>query len=179
MSLNFIDFDEWVYDWITLFVNKPVIWFNQDGVKPDLPFMTMNKQSLIKLGHSYTSAPNSSGYIKIIDCCELTINFQAFGENSYGRLMEIKSITSNPISQDVLLGNGISIVNNLPIQNITQLVDNNFEERASTDLIFRFSVIYGEDESIESGIIEKTKIQATYNACCNIRTNLINIDSTI
>jgi hypothetical protein len=179
VALNFNTFDSWIYNWIVPFTGLTTKWANQNGVKPDLPFLMMDKQTMTTVGHDITLPPDDNGFIVIASQKELVINFQAFGANSYGELDSIKALTNNPSSQDVLIENGISLVNYFPIQNLTQLVDNDYEERASMDLLFRFVIYYGENDEIESGLIKKVNIDATYKNANGTRTETINIDGTI
>jgi hypothetical protein len=141
----------------------------------------MNKQPLVPIGHSYVSPPNSGGFVQIVDAVEQTINLQAFGVNSYGELQSIQGLKAQEASQEDLIVHGISFVNGTPVNNITGLKDpdGEYEERATTDIILRFSVIYGEGDTIESGIIEKVNIDGTYDICGETKNTTINIDSTI
>ena len=139
----------------------------------------MNKNPLVPIGQNQKTTPDNNGYILIIQANDLTINFQAIGDNSYGELNKLAILASDPNSQDVLIANGISLIDPTPITNLTGLVDENYEERASMDLRFRFSIIHGEDQSIETGIIKKVNIDGTYKTPTGTKTSTINIDGTI
>jgi hypothetical protein len=158
MAFNFATCDSWIYNWVSQFTTLTTEWANKDNIKPDLPFLMMNKQTMTQIGHDIVLPPDDNGFIIIASQKELVINFQAFGANSYGELDNIRVLSSNPESQDVLIENGISLVNNFPIQDLTQLVDKRYEERASMDLLFRF---------------------VTYKNANGTRTETINIDGTI
>lgn len=180
MSINFNNIDQYLYEWVTQYTSESARWAFQNGPKKDLPFILINKGAYVPIGRAYFHDLDATGYQIITTPVQLVVNFQAFGANSYGRLDAIKALGDNFAAQDALLVNGINLVDtSLPILNITTLVDEVYEERASTDLIFRFSVTYGEDQSIEVGVIEKVNVQATYNVCGEERNSLIEIDSTI
>jgi hypothetical protein len=176
--INFNTFDGIIYDWVTKFTDLTVVWANQSGVKVDLPFIMMNKNTLINLGHGYISPiyldDDDNGFQSIVDFCELTINFQSFGSNSQGELHKIKTLSSNHISQDELLKKGISLVNDTGIQNLTGLLDTQYQERASMDLVFRFTIIY---DDIETSYIDNMKVGIQYKTGYSTIESTINIET--
>lgn len=182
MSLNFNTFDNWIYDWIVQFISSTVVWADkgQKNIKPDLPAIVLNKTTMVKSANDYVSPPDDDGFIQILTFRELTLNIQAFGTNSFGVLSEIDALKYNDISQQVLEANGISHVNNFAIQDLSGLNDTLFEERASIDSVFAFGIVYGQNDEIESGLIKKVNIEATYNSSGgNSRISNINIDTTV
>ena len=182
MSVNFVDIDKYLHTWVTTFITTESIYWAERGrtVKSTPPFTTMARRTYREIGLAYQTPPSATGFITNITPVELIVNFMAYGLNSEGRLANIKALGDHPNAQDVISANGIALVDTfLPILNANTLVDQTWEERATTDLIFRFSVTHGENDEIESGIIEKVEVDATYDVCGVEKTSLINIDSTV
>ena len=135
--IDFDVIDKRIYDWTVLYSSIAVIWVEDNGPKPNLPYLTLRRSTLIKYGHEYISAPNNSGIAKISGDRDLTINLQAYGSNAFGRLEDLYSAQMLPASQEFLQLGNLSLIDQLAIGNITGLNDTLFEQRAQMDLLFR------------------------------------------
>ena len=154
--INFSDIKDLLYTWLYTYTNKITIWQDQAAPRPNLPYLTLRIQSLSSVGHEYTSVPNNSGMIKISGIREMTVNVQAYGENSFSILEDLHSINALPESQELLLSKGLILVDVLNLTNITGLNEYCPEERATTDLLFRFG---SQRVNANVGLIENVNIE--------------------
>ena len=171
-----IDFDALdivLYDWLVTFGGITTIWSNDNGPKPDLPYLTLRRQTLVSIGQGYTSAPNASGIAKISGDRDLTVQIQAYGSNAFGRLDDLYNVRLDINSQELLYTSNLALVNQLMISNLTGLNDTEFEERAVTDLLFRFA---SQRTGVDVGLIET--VEVTGNLKEPDKTLNFNIDLT-
>lgn len=179
MSLSFADIDNYLYTWVATYTGETIVWANENIEKEDLPFLMLRRNTTKSIGQAHIDV-HEDGYLLLARAHEMVVNAQAFGTNAMGRLDAFLMLANNPLAVDALSENGISFINDLSdIQNITGLVDSRYEERATVDVMFRFYIVYGEDGSIETGIIQKVDIDGTYYLGDAERTTDIYIDGTI
>lgn len=154
-----VDIDPLIYAWTVLYTGLTAIWSNDNGPKPDLPYIALRRQVVNPIGSEYLSKPNSSGMAKISGNRDLIIYFQAYGNNAMGVLENLWTVRLIPASQEQLATKGISLVNKLAINNITGLNETKFEERAQMDLLFRFA---SQRVDVDVGYIDDISINGEY-----------------
>lgn len=154
--IDFNIIDTLLFDWLVQFSSISVVWQESNGPKPDLPYLTLRRQSVSSIAHEYMSNPDDNGIAVISGNRELIINIQAYGSNAFGRLEDLISLHLVTESQELLATEGLSLINQLGIQNITGLNDTLFEERASVDLLLRFA---SQRENVDVGLIETVEIE--------------------
>ena len=154
-----IDIDPLIHAWTVLYTGLTVIWSNDNGPKPDLPYVALRRQVLNPIGGDYLSKPDSNGEAKISGNRDLIIYFQAYGTNAMGVLENLWTVRLIPASQEQLATKGISLINKLALNNITGLNETKFEERAQMDLVFLFASLRID---VDVGIIENISINGEY-----------------
>lgn len=154
--IDFDAVDTTIYDWASTFAGIEVVWMNDNGPKPDLPYLALRRSSLAAIGHGFESIPDGGGLAKISGDRDMTVNIQAYGSNAYGRLDELYNVRLDPNSQELLALGDLALVNLLAITNLTGLNDTEFEERAQMDLLFRFA---SQRTGVDVGLIEIVEIE--------------------
>lgn len=154
--INFNAIDTILYNWVVLYSGVSTIWQNSNGPKPDLPFVTLRRQSLESVGHGYVSDPDDSGIAKISGDRDMTVNLQAYGDNAFGVLEDLWNVRLVDASQELLYAGGLALIDQLALTNITGLNDLEYEERATMDLMFRF---VSQRTGVDVGLIEEANIE--------------------
>lgn len=156
---DFNAIDDSLYDWVALYAGIAIIWAEDNGVKPDLPYITLRRSTLTGIGHEFISSPDDNGKAKISGDRDMVLNFQCFGSNAFGRLEDLWSVRLIPASQEMLIASGLSLIDKYVLTNLTGLNDTEFEERAQMDLLFRFA---SQRTNVDVGLIEESNIEGTY-----------------
>jgi hypothetical protein len=167
------EIDPLIYDWTVLYSGIEVIWSNDNGPKPDKPYIALRRQVMNPIGEEYLSKPDSNGMAKISGNRDLIVYFQAYGDNAFGRLEDLWTTRLIPASQEFLATQGLSLVDRMAMSNITGLNDTKFEERAVMDLLFRFA---SQRVNVEVGLIESIEINGQYKEGNKTTNQTINID---
>lgn len=157
--MDFDAIDKAFYDWVNIFTGQSVIWLNQNSPRPNTPYLTLYKSTLIPIGHDFESAVNLSGEIRIGGIRQLTLQINHYGNNSMGVLEELSLSLRIDQYRNLLLTEGITHLNKLAINDLTALVDTEFETRAQMDLLF---LIGSQSELIDTSMIEIVNGTATY-----------------
>jgi hypothetical protein len=140
-------------------VGVPVIFYNENSPRPSLPYVTLYLQSLVQIGSDYTAPPDNTGDAEMVGDREFTLQFQSYGGDPITLLENVRTSLQKQTVLDTLRANGIVFVNHFPINDITALLDTEFEARASMDILFRIAQT---DEDV-SGNIETVEIEETLN----------------
>lgn len=154
--INFNTIDITIYDWVTTFTGITTIWMNDNGPKPNLPFIALRRSTLVSVGQGYLSEPDNNGLSKISGDRNMTVNIQAYGSNAIGRLDELYNIRLDNNSQELLYLGGLALIDLLAITDLTGLNDTEFEERAQMDLLFR---LVSQRTNVPVGLIETIEIE--------------------
>lgn len=135
----------------------PVIYYNQDGVRPAKPYITLFLRDFVQIGWDYVPKPDALGDADIIGNREFTLQIESYGANAMQVLENLRSSLQNPNVLDTLRANNIVFVNQFPINDTTVLLDTQYEERATMDILFRIA------QTIEPnlGVIEIVEIEET------------------
>jgi len=154
--IDFDVIDELIYDWVSTFSGITTIWADDNSPKPDLPYISLRKGTVTPIGHGYISVPTSSGISKISGDRDMIVNFQAYGNNAFGKLENLWHVRLDPGSQELLYIGGLSLIELFALTNLTGLNDTLFEGRAQMDLLFRF---VSQRTNIDVGLIETVEIE--------------------
>lgn len=159
--INIRDIEALLVEWTETFTGLAtgqVIIAEDNGPKPDLPYIALRIQNINKIGTEVRSNPydfGGSAAIKISGNREMVVNFQAYGTNSYGILEDLWHRVHDELSRTLLANEGLALIEQLALTNLTGLNDTDFEERAQQDLMFRFAT---QLEDIDVGVIETVDV---------------------
>ena len=175
---NFIDFEPikvTLYDWLNSAVNSgddttddavPIIRAEAegDGPRPDegklfieYKFLT----GLVKIGGKDElkpkldsgGNPTPDGVFLLRGQRSVTVSVTCFGENAAGCMAVIQQSLSSPVECSILRAGGLAVRNDEAIADATVFQETNFEERATLDVVFGFTL----ESEIDPGTIESTE----------------------
>lgn len=157
--LNFTAIDKAFYDWVNIFTGQSVIWLNQNSPRPNTSYLTLYKSTLTPIGQDFESAVNLSGEMRIGGIRQLTLQINHYGSNSMGVLEALLLSLRMNQYRDILVAEGITHLDRLAINDLSILLDTEFESRAQMDLLF---LIGSESELINTSMIEIVNGTAIY-----------------
>src|SRR5690606_6313444 len=140
--------------------NVPVIFYYQNDPRPSVPYVTLYLTPLSQIGNDFVPMPtNQAGTITQIGDREFTLQVQTYGDDCITRLENLRSSLQKQSVLDTLRENGIAFVQQLSINDITELNASRFENRAQMDLLFRIGQTYSET----TGSIETVEINENFS----------------
>ena len=150
MPLSYATIQTNIYTWAAANVpaGMPVIWYEPNSPRPvvslvKVPYITLLIASSIQINQDY-SAPNanSSGVINMSGDRQFILQIQAYGGDTFTVLENLRTSLQKQSVLDTLRTNGIVFFNSFDINDITTLVDSQFEERAQMDIRFGIGQTY-------------------------------------
>lgn len=149
-----------LYDAISSIVTPiEVIFYYPNAPRPENPYITLNLDSLVRIGDDYIPRPDTDGESTMIGDREFTLQIQCYGNNCLTTLEKIRSSLQKPSVLDTLRDDNIVFVNSLNITNITALLDTEWEQRGAMDLLFR--IANTDEENL--GVIETVEIEEEFS----------------
>lgn len=149
-----------------------IIFANQNAPRPSYPFMTMHILSKEENEHADIPRPNDLGVTTISKTKNFTVSVQSFGPGSLDIMDDLRrTLEKVTVTQD-LRSDGIAFIRVVSgVNDLSDTVDTEFEERAGMDVQFRTTAIVtdtvGVIESVDvTGINEtgeSTQITETIN----------------
>ena len=167
------------FDAITSF---DIIWANQNSPRPSTNYITLLIGPFIRIGRDEIGEPDDKetpgeigGATIIKGNREFTLSIQAFGEGSLQELINIQSKLEMPtIRTEFAEDNGIALIRSDAVNDLTGLIEADFEERANLDVMCRIvspfdtvaEVLATEDE----GVIESINLNEEIEDMMNVKT---------
>lgn len=143
--------------WIQNELKLTVIYAEQSGPRPSkLPYVTIRLDSPTALGGADEQGElDDDGNVEIRGHRTMTVSIDIYGESAMSH-MEALQISLGKVSVLDSLGEeyGIAVIDSLPIQNLTALLETKYEERAHMDVI----IGYAKKVTDAVGIIEHVEI---------------------
>lgn len=160
MALNYNTVKTSLYTWADSIVNPiPVILYQPNAPRPSLPYVTLYLNSIVSIGDDYLPRPDSAGDITLVGDRDFTVQVQAYGDNALTILENLRTSLQKPSVLDTLRANGIVFVNSLAINDITALLDTEWEPRGSMDVLFRIA----QTDSDNLGVIETVELEEIFS----------------
>jgi hypothetical protein len=139
----------------------PVIYWQPNAPRPTVPYITLFLASVVSVGQDWT-APDSdaNGIVNMKGDRQFTLSIQAYGADPLTILENIRTSLQKATVLDTLRANGIAFYQALTINDITELVDSEWERRASLDVLFGIGQIYTDSP----GFFDEVEVEETiYN----------------
>lgn len=129
-----------LYNWAisVLPVGMPVIFWEPNAPRPNVPYATLFLSSILAVGQDWASnESDSAGLINMQGDRQFTLSFQVYGGTDPLTVLEnVRSSLQKQTILDTLRTNGIVFFQSLNIEDITDLIDSQWERRASLDILF-------------------------------------------
>ena len=171
-----------LYDFVDAHTAFPVVWANQNAPRPDAPYVTLLINSLQQIGRDgigetvlvegegedpdkYLAVPHGDR--------EFILSIQAFDTGAMQEALNISSAFQSEASRQALITDGIAYVQTLDLQDVSQLMTSEIEERGMVDIRLRIGVPYGVSTTENTGAILKVVDGVgTINGDVNIDLNV-------
>jgi len=161
MPLNIESVKTDIYDWAVANVpgSVPVVFYFPNAPRPDIPYVSLYLLNFMQVGDDWVSPPDNVGGTDIIGDREFTMTINAYGGDPFTILENLRSSLQNQSVLDTLRDNGIVFVQQFQINDVSTLLDTEFEIRASMDIMFRIA----QDNSGDDGLIETVELTETFS----------------
>lgn len=164
-----------IYDWVTGKVGWEAIWEDQNLPAPDYPYLSLKRSAVRREGgkpeiRTSTDLGRPLGEeIELLATSpvQFTLTVQAFMDEASGandpNVNSVQTATKLQASlgqlsvQSQLFQAGLSIIEELPVQDISEVVNGEFLNRAAFDVRFRTASVMTE----RTGFIEKVEVEST------------------
>lgn len=160
--MTLTEIEDAIYEWITALIDPtvPVIFTNENGVRPPLPYLTIEVFGNNKIGQAYRSSTVQTDGIQEVNFDEdFTVSIQAYGYGSMKYLKELRDLLE--LESVILTLNELGLAireENNPINDISISMDGlSIEKRYNYDVLFGTKqnlceyVGYFEDVEINEG----------------------------
>lgn len=134
-----------LYNWViaNIPVGMPAVYYYPNAPRPEVDYVSLQITSLSQIGWDYVPRPTATpGTVTQVGDREFTFQVQAYGGDVLTVLENLRTSLQKQTVLDTLRANGIVFVNQFPINDITDLIDTRFEQRATMDILFRISQQY-------------------------------------
>mgnify|MGYP005820921731 CR=1 FL=1 len=161
MAISFNQIRTYIYDWViaNVPVGMPAIMLYSNAPRPTVDYLTILISSVVQIGWDWEQNPlMDDGVSEQVGDREFTVQIQGYGGDPISVLQNLRTSLQKQSVLDSLRANGIVFANWFPINDITELVDSRFEQRASMDILFRIADIYTED----TGVIETVELEEIF-----------------
>lgn len=123
-----------IYDLLDPLLTRQIIWQRQDAPQPTDSYVALNLSSFaIAEGRGYERRIEGSAR-NLVSFRVAVLNIQAYGENAVQELFDLKSKLFLESTIEAFLAANISLRVDEDVLDISQLLDTEFQERASLDL---------------------------------------------
>jgi len=161
MSLNYETVKTTLYNWAVSVVplGMPVIFWEPNGPRPEIPYITIFLSSIIALNQDWSATnANVLGEINMKGDRSFTLQIQGYGNDPITVLENIRTSLQKQTVLDTLRAGGIVFYQSLTITDITELVDSQYEKRASLDILMAIGQIYTD----QPGYFSEIEVQEIY-----------------
>jgi len=158
MAIDFMVVRTNLYVWASsnIPVGMPAIYYYPNAPRPTVDYITLYLSSIDQIGWDYVQGPLAiDGIAEQVGDREFILTVQGYGGDPMTVLQNLRTSLQKQSVLDSLRVNGIVFVSWFPINDITDLVDSRFEQRATMDIRFRIADVYSDN----SGVISTVELQ--------------------
>ncbi len=148
MAINFKDVKQTLYNWVITQVplGMPVIFYMPNSPRPEVPYISLYLNSITQVNRDYAATNSDSfGVVNMKGDRQFTVQVQGYGNDPLTVLENIRTSLQKQSVLDILRSGGIVYYSSLGINDITALIDSQFEQRAQLDLSMGIAQIYTDD----------------------------------
>lgn len=136
------------------------IWSEQDSPRPKRPYGTLrfltgpvksgaDEERVCDDGSVLTSGPR-----------QFTLSVNIYGEESLNLMATLQDSLDLPSCREYFRGHGLSVFEELGVQNLTSLIESEYEDRSQMDIIFNYAS--NVEDIVDPGIIETVELEGTH-----------------
>ncbi len=126
-------------DWVTARLGASIkpMWADQDAPAPGATYITLRVMTNTSVGEDYVGAPDSEGVLEVIGNREYMLYLQAFGPGALDALDTLRNSLQLESVGDAFITAGIAFIDAQRVENLSQLIGQNMNERGALDVRFR------------------------------------------
>lgn len=161
MALNYNTIRTTFYNWASLNVpmGMPVIYYQPNAPRPLVPYVTLYLNVSNQVNQDYVSpGADAGGNVFMRGDRQLVLQVQAYGNDPETVLENLRSSLNKETVGNILHAGGVSYLSTLAMNDITDLVDSQFERRAMMDLNFSVGQFYSDNP----GYFDHLEVQEIY-----------------
>lgn len=161
MNIDFNQIRTYLYEWsiANIPIGMPSIWLYPNAPRPIVDYVSLYIATIDQIGWDYTQDPlDDTGIAQMVGDREFTVQVQAYGGDPITILQNLRTSLQKQTVLDSLRANGIVFANWFSINDVTELVDSRFEQRATMDIRFRIADIYTDN----LGVIDTVVLEEIY-----------------
>ena len=147
MPIVFSDVKTSLYNWgiANVPAAMPVLWLYPNAPRPTVDYVTFLMASVNQIGWDFVPRPTTApGVVTQVGDREFTLTVNAYVGDVMTVMNNLRTSLQKDTVLDTLRANGIVFVSWFPINDITDLVDSRFEQRATMDILFRLADTYSD-----------------------------------
>lgn len=156
--MNFNALKTAIHKWAFATVAVETIFANQNGNVPPDPFCTLFIQPVGFIGHDDYSV-DGIGDVTYIGQREISVSVQYFGANAMQNAIDLAESLEETAAREGLYSDGLIFVDRVSgVNDLSEVLDTGFEERAGIDLMFRTC----SERTQSGGLIDSAEITGDY-----------------
>lgn len=149
-----------IYNWVKSRVDSTVTiyWMEQSTPRPPRPCLSIKIVTpSIKPYRDDLRFDEATGRFTLVGPRIMMVSFNTYGEKAIDILIGLRDSVDDPYVVDQLESAGLAFQTDGEVENLTELLDSNFETRAHMDIIFGYHV----ENLIKVVEIDKISINGT------------------
>lgn len=147
-----------IYNWLASQTNRPVIYADQDGTSPELPFVTLKVLSENRLGHAHQESVDADGDMTITQPIEYTVSVNVYGDDALA--ISLCRSLEKPTVQQALNADDVAFVDVVSgPTDVAAVLGTGWEPRTNFDVRFRSLMTLAD----AAGLIESVEINSEIN----------------
>lgn len=133
----------------------PVIWADQDGMRPASPYATLRLSSLERVHEDAVQSPDTTGHAHISGSREAVLTVQVYGTRALelANRLSLSAHMPQPAMDDL----GVCIVDVRQFSDVSKLITDSIEPRVVLDVVLRAS----SDVTDTVGLVEHVESTST------------------
>lgn len=158
MSLSFAQVRTSIYEWAVANIpsGMPAIYLYNNSPRPTVDYITLYISTVTEIGWDWVQGPlDDTGISQQVGDREFTVQIQGYGGDPLTVLNSLRTSLQKQSVLDSLRVNGIVFANWFPINDVTQLIDSRYEQRASMDVLFRIADVYTDNLGVIDTVVEQ------------------------
>ncbi len=149
--MNQASIESGIYNWVNavIGVSATVLWSDQDFPRAGKPFVTLRLGTQNMLGSfDEVSNPDGAGLATISGERTMMVTIESYGTTAFDLINSVlNSLSKESVRQSLYNDGGIAVHRTENILKLTEVVDTNFEQRFSMDVIIGYKHVDTEQVS--------------------------------
>lgn len=161
MTIDFNQVRTYLYEWAIANIpsGMPVVFLYPNAPRPTVDYVSLYISTINQIGWDWTQDPlDDSGVTEMVGDREFTLQCVGYGGDPMTVIQNLRTSLQKQSVLDSLRVNGIVFVSWFAINDVTELVDSRYEQRASMDVLFRIADIYTDN----LGVIDTVVLEEIY-----------------